>query len=135
MSKFRFKPEDFYPMLSANEPLFVTSYEVAVRANHLLDEHLAKCRVVFGYINPSTSSSSWSTNPPNTFSDEDITHQAVIFNIEERVKEECKHDPVNVPAKGTYIINGKSYQVDMDQSLIRCKHCGIKLKATWEAAE
>jgi len=120
MSKFRFKPDDFtsYKYPSNERP----SVAFARCANELLDEHLAKCPVVYGLVNERTEKFDWSEFIYDGFAK--ATHKAVLFNIEELVKEECKHEP-------THVFIGP----DTGHWSTQCKHCGIKLKATWEAAE
>ena len=120
MNKFRFKSEDFRNTGSTQLIYYNYTPEAAVlcseaadRANQILDEHLAKCPVVYGYLDGATLSD------VTEFKYEGADHKAVLFNIEELMKEPCKHEPKWV---------GHPHLSD-------CKHCGIKLKATWEAAE
>lgn len=117
MSKFRFKPDDFssykYP---ANER---PCNAYARCANQLLDEHLAKCPVVFGKKGPSGG---WVFSEKN-IDNPNSTHKAILLNIEELVKEHCKHEV------------GR-WELLFNKISGFCRHCGVKIKpATWEAAE
>jgi len=104
--KFRFKPEDFRNILPSHTNI------IAATANHLLDEHLAKCTVVYGVLGKYLA---W-----YRARETEDTHKAILFNIEELVKEACNHEVIGQPFA----------------HVIYCKKCGIKLKpATWEAAE
>lgn len=47
----------------------------------------------------------------------EATHQALLISIEERTKKECEHLP-------TY------YNMQSNE----CRHCGIKIKPTWNPA-
>jgi uncharacterized protein involved in tolerance to divalent cations len=109
MNKFRFHREDF------GETSLITKELAANIANRLLDEHLAKCQVVYTEMD---TGDTWSDNQCL-----DDTHKAVLFNIEELVKEPCKHEV------------GR-WEHSFGTTSGFCKHCGVKLKvATWEAAE
>lgn len=128
MSQFRFKPKDFYHT-------GLCEYEcekIAGYSNSILDKHLATCPVVTGDTNSDTGWAFFS--PPN--GSRGHTHRAVLFEIEELPKSECKEhvptlkskQPVGLPeCKDRY---GAALMLGCS---IICINCGVGLTAKWEA--
>jgi hypothetical protein len=113
--KWKFSPSDF--------DLDADGYfhdEAARQANLKLDEWRKQATVVIG--NPEIGT--WSD-----VGDSADTHRALLIDITELPKEPCKHEPniIQVPA-------GMG-MVPFYTDTATCKHCGVKLKASWEAAK
>lgn len=105
-----FKPEDFMTKTAVDD---ADSYQqtLANKCNRLLQERGVR---VYGRLKDGT------INPPSLSSyitPDAETHQALLVAIEELPKKECKHEPSHYLGP------------------IECKHCGVALKARWEAAE
>jgi hypothetical protein len=123
--KFRFKPDDFssyeYP---ANER---PCDAFARCANELLDKAIAEAPWVYANMQNEI--------PTNmlVFSCADHTHKAVLFNIEELAKKDCKHEP-SYTLSGITQAGHSSILTNVAAKIV-CSKCGITLKARWEAAE
>jgi hypothetical protein len=115
MTKFRFKPEDFSGYYKHITP----SDAMANIANELLDKAIAKCPVIYG----TPAIAAWGRL------DSTDTHKAVLFNIEDIViKPPCKHEPIMHAFNANAVLPSSEVET-------KCRHCGITLKARWEAAE
>lgn len=105
--RWKFEPSDFWNIDLS--PRFI-----ADRANSLLDQWRKEATVVNGKIKETNSGWDCAWTVGKSSAD---THRALLIDIEPLHKEPCKHEP-------TFHDN------DVDA----CKHCGVKLKATWEAS-
>lgn len=99
----KFKPEDFKWLHTHSFKLS----DVSDQANSLLQAHIATLPKVYGQ---NIGGAVW-TMPPH----DSNTHTALLWDIEEIEKKECKHLPW-----------------DFEHPV--CIHCGVKLKAKWEKA-
>jgi hypothetical protein len=123
VTKFRFKPEDFTILDVINGP-----QDIASKANLLLDKAIAEAPVVYGHSNDTITEWLMSTEMSMHY-----THKAVLFNIEELAKKDCKHEPSYTLSGITQ--SGNSSILTNVAAKIVCSKCGITLKALWEAAE
>ena len=113
--KWKFEASDF-SFLDSN----ISMYEQAAHeANAKLDEWRRMEAVVYCRLDVEFL---WSQSRADT-----DTHRALLIDVEELPKGPCKHEPDYTQ----YAIDEK-YQKNQP---MRCKQCGVKLKATWEAAE
>ena len=109
-----FKQEHGHPVGSSHE-----GYIHINSAQAILNSALDKAVRVYGFADKH----GW--YKPDTESNHNATHSAVLFDIQE-FKKECEHMPhiIRLP-------NGDSSDTWTNRT---CKHCGIKLKATWSPA-
>lgn len=111
-----FKPEDF---------ISITNHEVkcsvARTANAILSRELDKAPVVYGETAEEGFASYWSDS---LLHQESGKKKGYLMFIEEIKKEPCKHSPYAVATQAFH-------HIDLDE--VKCKHCGVKLKARWEA--
>ena len=105
-AKWKFEPSDF------NYEAHLSNLYAAETANAKLEEWKREATVAYANLN----------FPPDIPRNAD-THRALLIDIEELSKEPCKHEPLEKPT------------IERMQGIVRCKHCGVKLKATWEPAE
>jgi hypothetical protein len=115
VSKFRFKPEDFQGSIRYE---MISPHFTAIRANELLDKAIAEAPVVYCVSGGVWTASKYSAD----------THKAVLFNIEEIVKKDCEHEPIMHAFNANAVLPSSKVET-------KCRHCGITLKARWEAAE
>jgi hypothetical protein len=131
VTKFRFKPEDFTILDVINGP-----QDIASKANLLLDKAIAEAPVVYGHSNDTITEWLMSTEMSMHY-----THKAVLFNIEELAKKDCKHEPsytlsgITQDTLSGITQAGYSSILTNVATKIVCSKCGITLKARWEAAE
>lgn len=104
--KWKFEPSDFEAALE-----FGSRNAAARIANAKLAEWKRDAMVVYG-----NSYSGWHEKQ-NIHS---IT-RALLIDIEELRQEPCKHEPGMTHSLDSYPSHETTY----------CKHCGVKLKATW----
>lgn len=99
----------------------------AADANDVLDFILPQCPVVFG----DRGMTEWTRTPkdeknyiaiPSNF--KNSYYRGLIINIEKIVNEQCKHEPLRV-------LDSDGYWLLIE----KCKHCGVKLTATWSASK
>jgi hypothetical protein len=114
-----FKPEDFYHPLGPTAIGLMPS-DCAEFANRILEERGVR---VSGH---KTREGDWVMESEPYYSD---AYQALLVCIEELPKKECEHDPQVFISKDmeSWYLAGKP------KPDFKCKHCGIKLKATWSA--
>lgn len=117
-----FKPEDFGNDHVLNIQIrhnTISIQDAAKTANEILSKLIESCPVV--YLNDYRSVYAGirfiSTELTNT-----NTHQARLAFIEEIKKEECKHYPTE-HWTGDYASELRP--------VVKCKHCGVELQATW----
>lgn len=118
-----FKPEDFKFEFES------ISYIAANQANNALKIHLATLPMVYGY----NGTDAWYKDKLN-----DFTHTALLWCVSEIEKKECEHIGI-ARAEVDYVVGGLlEHPLDRGSRPIfkeswYCIHCGIKLKAKWEA--
>ncbi len=111
-----FKPEDFL-ILDDFHPTEYLRRTISDITNKILWE-----RSFFVYRGKAFGDP-WSPVPT-----EKDTHSALLFNIQELPKKECKHEPAINPLDKNF-----PYQIDKKSMYENiCARCGIKLKAKWE---
>lgn len=124
-----FKSEDF----CKDDWTAKFSDEMAKIANEKLNNFIESLPVVYGYIGK--ISSSWHSEKPGTYIQENYTHKARLAFIEEIVKEPCKHEPeINLGKDGIRVSWPVPLQPNIYQEVfvkIKCKHCGVELTAIW----
>jgi hypothetical protein len=114
--KFRFNPEDFQGGMKYES---VSPHYSAFRANELLDKAIAEAPVVYG----DRTKVDWTVDAYQA-----DTYKAVLFNIEELAKKDCEHEPIMHAFNANAVLPSSEVET-------KCRHCGITLKARWEAAE
>lgn len=102
--KWKFEPSDFD-----------SDDAVVDIANAKLDEWRRSATVVYANLNFPPD-----MNPVWGVAQDADTHRALLIDIEALPKEECKHEP--------RLYEGW-YDAAIDTTY--CRHCGVKLKATW----
>ncbi len=114
-----FKSEDF-DCYASYPPQMDSRAAMASIANAKLNKLIEAAPVVYGSL------PFWGPVQRDTDS-----HRAYLMFIEELVKESCKHEPTNSGGgSGTY---DSGLITQIIPSKYECKHCGVELKATWEA--
>jgi hypothetical protein len=110
-----FEACNFKTLINSNRPdLLARDF-----ANDKLSKYLANCPRVYGY-----KDKGWGVEH-----DEYDTHTAILFDIQEIVKEPCVHEPSSI----TTVINGQNV-IGIDRST--CGKCGARIKPTgWEAVK
>lgn len=58
------------------------------------------------------------------------SHTAILINIEELPKKPCEHEPARFSTSMRFTSDFKNVETSY-----LCKHCGVSLKAKWEACE
>jgi len=120
---FKFTPEDFL-VDSQEDPLSMREF-MAYRANVKLAEYLKTLPRLTGLREPEYNMWFFGQRP----SDHD-THVCYSFGIEELKREPCKHEPI-VEKKRQM----SSIFPEYEQTIPKCKHCGVALKAEWKEVE
>lgn len=128
--KFRFTTEMFekYNGTKMKDKSEMSLY-AAKFANEILDEHLAALPKVYGY------SSGIEKGEMQMFTESapvDVTHSAILFDIEELPKKACEHEPklfLKFPGAEP---NNIAHTAGVG---IICSKCGVRLKSKckWEA--
>lgn len=117
--KLIFKPEDFrsgdYSEIEDGVHI-VRDFVATERAQAKFDKWLDEQPVVYSH----QTGHNWHTRE---YAAQSATHQARLVCIEEIKSKICEHEPnaIEVHAGILYAMENK------------CKHCGVKLKAKWEA--
>jgi hypothetical protein len=133
--KWKFEPSDFDDNL--NKPFVIsrikelTVWEAADIANAKLDAWRREATVVYGLPK---SDCYWCATNLTDHSRAGFTHRALLIDIEELPKPECKHEPSFTKER----VSALMHNFDDDSEFYRdvtCKHCGAALKAKWEPAE
>lgn len=112
--KWKFDLSDFYD-LDVGDCIHVV-------ANAKLDEWRRSATVVYGR---NFDKDDWEYSTSRCSLKGGDTHRALLIDIEPIEKKECEHDPIWINK-----IPGWNHAPD---SGAECRHCGVKLKATWEA--
>lgn len=118
-----FKPEMFKQVFKTERD---NDYEdIADYLNALIES----CPVVYGQIKNIdgglTDKKYWCATQIGNNGE---THQARLFNIEEIVKEPCKHEPSpHISCSMSVDQLGNEYF----QHKTKCQYCGVELQATW----
>lgn len=126
-----FKPEDFFDkqmqadrLKDFNPPAAWQRAYAANFANKILQE-----RGVRVWFNDADSMDNGGVFEVSTRQPNKKTHQAWLTGIEELPKKECVHEAKNIHPMLSWNEQEKM-RINPE-----CKHCGVKLKATWEVAE
>lgn len=94
---------------------------IADKCNYIFDKWLSEQPVVYGRTGTQNlwHSDKFESSLSTVLSD---THRAILCCIEP-LKSECEHEPIEVASFEAAVRGG--------EWTIKCKHCGIKLKAIW----
>ena len=129
-----FKPFHFRSGHLNKPETYVDAHKASEIANEILREYLESCPVVWGTVG--SVSSSWHSEKPGTYIQENYTHKARLICIEEIVKECKRHEPANIrtqwnPLRGEYDL---AYPIHQYGGL-KCIHCGVQLIPEWKAVD
>lgn len=116
---WKFTPIDFLNFEHTNLSLMENA---AIIANAKLEAWRQKATVVF---TSEFDQVVWYKAIPTGF--RRPTHRALLIDIEPIEKKPCEHRVPDYHAE--YV------DKELRVTHVTCKHCGVKLKATWEAAE
>lgn len=105
--KWKFEPSDFDDQLL----MYGSTLIACEKANRKLDEWRKHATVVYN-AEGVDDGEAWEKKKYI-----DATHRALLIDIEPLHKEPCKHEPYTIT----------------NSPDIKCRHCGVKLKARWEA--
>jgi hypothetical protein len=131
-----FKPEDFLGTCGARASL---SRELCAQvANTKLQALIEAATTVYGYGETPMASSLWNMNGPETERSAH-THQARLMFIEKLPVKECVHEGFSVETPTLLVDWSSTGQIIPSRTVMktnfRCKHCGVELKAKWEAVK
>ncbi len=112
-----FKPSDFIYKSTNEDFLDIDVHEAADIANRLLAERGVRVRAFHDPLAPGFTE--WRDEAPNNKQ----THQGLLVCVEPLPKRECEHEAIE---EVLGLVDGFVYVPE-------CKHCGVALKAKWEA--
>lgn len=127
---FEFTPDNFDDLRRSGAIQELTSAQrayVSMRANRLLDEHVATLPEVF---NKRDSAVGWRSV---LNSESDVTHTARLWGIQKIAPKKCEHEGV-VQLEPNFDRRIPKSERKMIQTYA-CKKCGKNLVARWEEAE
>lgn len=123
-----FKPEHFSGI---NDLLFKNAYDAAADiANRIIDSKLGP--KVWGYVG--SERSSWISDKPGTYIQENYTHTAYLFDIQKLPEKECIEHKPKIKSGGVSLpgFDDRFGGALMLGCSIVCEVCGDELTAKWE---
>lgn len=117
-----FKPFHFRSGHLNKPETYVDAHKASEIANEILREYLESCPVVWGTVG--SVSSSWHSEKPGTYIQENYTHKARLICIEEIAKEPCKHTIIEYTLKTGHPVTSA-----------KCAHCKKTLVAEWKVVD